>query len=246
MSFSRILPSGGSRSSFVFPAKLRCFDPVATLRRAAVLLLAIAAALYVLPSSVYVAAAALSVAVCASLLLSRADRKRFSCTVVRLEGCRLMEIEERRDGLHGVLLVDGGSVAGLRSRMRLVTERGVAHGMRRLPVVLQGRGATVRWQDGDVDVPLEEDDEITGAIGVVSCGRDVSLEVVYGSRVGERARVLAARFSSSEGAVQSWETELLSVQSARVEFRGFLQRGVLARVLARRGAVEGAEVASEK
>ena len=246
MNFSRISPHGGSRSSLVFPTKLQCFDPVATLRRAGVLLLLVAGSLYVLPASVYVAAVAITVSVCVSLLLSRADRKRFSCTVLRLEGCRLMEIEERRDGLHGVLLVDGGSVAGLRSGMRLVTEQGVSHGMRRLPVVLQGRDATVRWQDGDIDVPLEEEAEITGAIGVVSCGRDVSLEVVYGSRVGERARVLAARFSSNKGAVQSWETELLSVRSAGVEFRGFLQRGVLGRVLPRRGAVEGVEVSTEK
>lgn len=242
--------TGDLRSSLRFPAKLRCFDPVATLRRAGLLLLIIALALYTLPTSVYVAAIALSVSVCGSLLLSRTDRRRFSCTVLRLEGCRLLDVGDHHDGVQGVLLVDGGSVAGLRSRMRLVTARSVGHGMRRLPLVLGRTGSVVRWQDGDVDVPLEEHDEIHGAIGVVSCGRSVDLEVIYGSRTGERARVLATRFSSSEGAIQSWDPELLSTPSFSGEFLGVVQDQVLARVRSRvrprSRAVNNAEAATEQ
>lgn len=237
------------RSSLRFPAKLHCFDPAATLRRAGFLLLLIAAALYILPTSVYVAAVALSVSVCGSLVLSRADRRRFSCTVLRLEGCRLLDVGDHHDGIQGVLLVDGGSVAGLRSRMRLVTARKVSHGMRRIPLVLGRPGSVVRWQDGDVDVPLEEHDEIHGAVGVVSCGRGVDLEVIYGSRSGERARVLATRFSSSEGAVQSWDPELLSNPSLVEGVRGMLPGQALGRVRwrgrSRSGVVKGAQVPTE-
>lgn len=239
----------GLRSSLQFPVRLHCFDPVATLRRAGLLLLLIAAGLYVLPTSVYVAAVALSVAVCGSLLLSRNDRRRFSCTVLCLEGCRLLDVGDHHDGVQGVLLVDGGSVAGLRSRMRLVTSQGIGHGMRRLPLVLGRPGSIVRWQDVGLEVPLEGHDEIHGALGVVSCGRDVALEVVYGSRTGERARVLATRLSSSEGAIQSWDPELLSTQSFGVEFLGLVQSQVVDRVRGcvrpRSRAVKGAEVSSE-
>lgn len=238
------------RSSLRFPERLYCFDPAATLRRAGVLLLLIAAALYVLPTSVYVAAVALSVSVCGSLALSRIDRRRFSCTVLRLEGCRLLDVGDHHDCVQGVLLVDGGSVAGLRSRMRLVTARRVAHGMRRLPLVLGRPGSIVRWQDGDADVPLEEHDEIHGAVGVVSCGRGVDLEVIYGSRAGERSRVLATRFASSEGAIQSWDPELLASPSFFGEVLGMVPGQALGRVRgrvrSRSGAVKGAQAPTEK
>jgi hypothetical protein len=232
------LTGSGLRSSLRFPVRLRCFDPVATLRRAALLLGLIAFALYVLPSSVYVAAMALVVAVCGSMLLSRTDRRRFSCTSLRLLDCRLLDVEERRDGVFGVLLIDGGSVAGLRSRMRLVTAQEVTPGMRRLPLVVSGRGAVVRWQDGFNDVLLEERDEILGAIGVVARGDEPSLEVLYGSRTGESARVLAARFSSATGAVQSWDPQILINPS--------VSGGLFERVLPRLRAEKGEELPAEK
>jgi hypothetical protein len=234
------------RSSLTFPARLRCFDPAATLRRAGLLLLMVAAALYVLPTSVYVAAAALSVSMCGSLLLSRIDRRRFSCTVLRLEGCKLLDISEHHAGVQGVLLVDRGFVSGLRSRMRLVTARGVSHGMRRLPLVLRRSGSVVRWQDTDMDVPLEGDAEIHGAIGVVSCGRAVCLEVIYGSRMGERSRVLATRFSSVDGAIQSWDPELLANPFFSGEFLGMMHTRVFDRVRPGSGSVKGAQASTEK
>lgn len=233
-------------SSLTFPARLRCFDPAATLRRTGLLLLMVAVALYVLPTSVYVATAALTVSLCASLLLARIDRRRFSCTVLRLEGCKLLDVAEHHAGVQGVLLVQGGVVSGLRSRMRLVTAQVVSHGMRRLPLVLRYTDALVRWQDTDMDVPLEGDAEIHGAIGVVSGGRSVCLEVIYGSRMGERSRVLAARFSSSDGAIQSWDPELLVNPFFAGEFLGSMNTRVLDRVRPGSGSVKGAQASSEK
>lgn len=233
-------------SSLTFPARLRCFDPAASLRRAGLLLLMVAVALYVLPTSVYVATAALTVSACGSLLLSRVDRRRFSCTVLRLQDCKLLDVAEHHAGVQGVLFVQGGFVSGLRSRMRLVTARGVSHGMRRLPLVLRCAGSVVRWQDADMDVPLEGDAEIHGAIGVVSGGRSVCLEVIYGSRMGERSRVLATRFSSSDGAVQSWDPELLVNPFFGAEFLGIMHTRVFDRVRPGSGSVKGAQASTEK
>lgn len=235
-----------SRSALRFPSRLRCFDPVATLRRAAFLLVVVASALYVLPSSVLLAACALGVSLAGSLVLARTDRRRFSCTVLRLEGCRPLEVGDYQDALQGVLLVEGGFVAGLRSRMRLVTSQDVGHGMRRLPLVLGRPGSLVRWQDGGVDVPLEGSDEIHGAVGVVAGGRGVCLEVLYGSRSGERARVLAARFFSSEGAVQSWDPELLESPSLGAGIMGLLPGQVRDRVRFRSRAVKDSQVPAQK
>jgi len=211
------------RSSLLLPGRLRCLDPVATLRRAGALLAALTAFLYVLPSSVYVAGAAFVAGVCGSLLLSGTDRRRFSCTVLQVGSCRLLGFEERIDGVHGVLIAGGGRAAGLRSRMRLTSSQAVPPGMRRLPLALWRAGSEIRWQDGGNDVALDGRDEVLGALGVVSRGEDVRLEVVYGSRSGEGVRVVATRFSSSEGAVQSWEPGLLENPSYGL--------GVMGRVL---------------
>lgn len=214
-----------AKSSLRFPVKLRCFDPSASLMRAGVLLLAVTAFLVVAPSSVYVASASLLAAILGSLVLSRRDRRRFSCTSLLLSDCRLLDLEQRRDAVHGVLLADGGLVGGLRLRMRLRMTQPVGAGMRRLPLALTGPGSVIRWQDGVNDVALEGPEEVLGAISVVARGGSPEVEVLYGSRSGGAARVLAVRFASSEGAVQSWERDLLP-------HPGF-GSGVLGRVLPR-------------
>jgi hypothetical protein len=197
------------RSSFRFPTKMNCFDPSASLLRAALLLVGLSVVLFLVPSSIYIAAGSLAAAVLCSLVLASRDRRRYACVSVALSECRLLEVEERPGLVQGVVLAGDGVIGGLRLRMRLASPEPVRSGMRRIPLVLSRKGAVVRWQDGGNDVLLETRDEVIGALGVVARGDQACVEVLYGSRPGEGTEVLAARFSSSEGAVQSWDAGIL-------------------------------------
>lgn len=223
------------RSSFAFPARLHCFDPRASLLRAGVLLCILSLVLFLVPSSVYVAAAALVAAVCGSFVLSGRDRRRFACTSLLLTGCRLLDLEERDDGVHGVLVAGSGAIGGLRPRMRLASPQPVRSGMRRIPVTVSRKGSVTRWHDEENDVSLETREEVLGALGVVARGDGVGAEVLYGARAGEQAKVLAVRFFSSEGAVQSWDGALLEDPG-----HGFLDK-----VLPRAWAERRSEVPAE-
>ena len=197
------------RSSMRVTGRLRCFDPVSSLWQCLAVLVSSVVLLFVLPGSTLPTVAAVVAAVLGATLIASRDRRRPMCTSLLLRGCEVLDVVWRDTSLQATVSARAGRVSQVRHGWRLWRSARVRPGTRNIPVVVLTRGAQVRWHDGPVEVPLEEDDEILGALSVVTRGDNIQVEAIYGAFPSRRARPLAVRVASSEGAVQSWDPVLL-------------------------------------
>jgi hypothetical protein len=198
-----------SRSSLRLPGRLRCFDPIRSSRHVVGVLVASLAILMLAPGRAAPALLALLVGIIGALVIARRDRQRPLCTSVLLRSCEVLSIHADYSIVRATLNARGGRVAFLRPGWGLRRIAATGSGTRHVPVVLSRDSSLICWQDGAVEVPLEEDAEILGALGIVLRGDDLQVEAIYGRLPDSPSQLLAVRVASSEGAVQSWNHGLM-------------------------------------
>lgn len=197
------------RSSVLLSGRLRCVDPLRSLLQAVLVMAVALGSLVALPGDVVPVVAALTITVVGASFIAVRDRRRPMCTSLLLRDCEVLDVVWADAILQATLTARGGRVSFLGSSWGLRRSRRARSGTRRVPVAVVSRSSQVRWQDGPVEVPLEEDDEILGALSVVTRGENVQVEAIYGTFPSRPAHLLAVRIASSEGAIQSWEPGLV-------------------------------------
>jgi hypothetical protein len=214
-----------SRSSLRLPGRLRCFDPIRSSRHVISVLAASLAILMLAPGRAAPALLALLVGVSGALVIARRDRQRPLCTSVLLRSCEVLAIHADYSIVRATLTARGGRVAFLRPGWGLRRIAATGSGTRHVPVVLARDSSLICWQDGSVEVPLEEDAEILGALGIVLRGDDLQVEAIYGRLPDGPSHLLAVRVASNEGAVQSWNHGLMLERPWTPRRRGKLASG---------------------
>jgi hypothetical protein len=191
-----------------FPSRLPSFDPrqpFAFITSAGV----VGATLLSLPDEWWPPALSLILLLLTALFAARHVRSRRVCVQVSMSDFNLLDIAQSSGVLHAGVSAGSRHVSQLRPDMRLRRTIPMSSASGRVAVVLLRAGSLVRWQDGDVEVPLEEPAEILGAVAVVSRGESPTLEYVYSSDSRGMPQLMAVRLHSSAGAVQSWDPLLL-------------------------------------
>lgn len=194
------------RAAFLFRS-VDVFDP----RRTWISALAVVplfTLLYVSPHAGWVVLAA---SIAWFLHLAARDAKRQTGVLLRFKSCMLQDIEIDESAALAQIWVDAGDVARIdRSLHRRAPSR-LQPGSRVVPLVFGAPTGRTFWIEEGRPIELSPE-ELRGALSVVLDGGELSCELLITARTGQRPRPSAVVLSSTNGSLQSWDPEGLTVR----------------------------------
>lgn len=164
--------------------------------------------LYVSPDADWVV---LVVLIAWFFLLAARDAKRQTGVLLRFKSCMVQDIEIDETAALAQIWVDAGDVSRIDRTLHRRAPSHLRPGSRVVPLVFGAPSGRTFWIEAGRPIELSAE-ELRGALSVVLGGKELSCELLVTARTGERPRPRAVVLTSTNGSLQSWDPEGLTVR----------------------------------